>query len=345
MASNAASVHALLTKIPDAAMDLSTDAIMNSLKSMETVMVQRSQLQRYKLLEHQEFIDFCQRIEHSANQFTADEAVDILCIMHTLGVPVDAKIGQRLLRVIQVNIADLQVDRTLHLADLLKMSQSHKTILSTAIQCVLPTVLLKKLPYEHTDHDLAENVQILEFIATGNAMQHQQRQILFEYVLKAMLSHETKMSANRAMNMLYTLLRIPSVLFDSVKEPELFDKVVLNFTDALAQDLHALKLDRLLMCSELYAGLCARRRQVFNANFFRTLADYVIEVNPNFDVLIGFLYYMHKAVSLTHCCTSFPCMHCRLEHIFAGLPIDALVGPLYQDDGRESPSAINRKTL
>lgn len=310
-------------------------------------MVQRSQSQRCILLEHQEFIDFCQRIEHSANQFTADEAVDILCMMHAMGVTVDEKIGQRLLRVIQVNIADLQVDRTLHLANLLNTSRSHKTILSTAIQCVLPIVLLKKLPYERTDYDLAVNFEILEFIAADNAMQPQQRQELFEYVLKAELANELQMSANRAMNMLYTLLRVPSELFDSVKEPELFDKVILNVTDALAQNLHALKLDRLEMCSELYARLCSRRRQVLNANFFRTLANYVIEVNPNVDVQIGFLYSIHKAVSPTHCSTSFDHshMHCPLEHIFVGLPIDALVGPLHQDDRRESPSAVNSKIL
>lgn len=277
-----------MAKIPNADADLNTDAIMDALKSMKPIPLPND------FLRHREFIDFCQRVEHSANQFTADEAVDILCIMHDLGVPFDAKILQRLLRVMQVNIADLHVERALRLGNLLETSRPGETILSSAIRIVLPILLLKKLPEKLSDHGLT--IELLKFIAGSDAVQQQPQQELMEYVMNTLLN--VKMSADQAVNIFNALLQLHSDSLDS----ELYDKVILHVTDILAQDLQAQDLTsyRLRVLLRSYAGLCSRRQKVFNERFFDAFANDALKLEPEFDLLIHYLYFLQKAVSPIH---------------------------------------------
>lgn len=291
------SIHDLLAKIPDATTDLTTDTIFGALQSMNTSLGRKSRSLPLAFLSHQEFNDFCQRIEHSANQFSADEVVDVLGMMDAIGVSANTKVGQRLLRVIQVNIADLNADRNILLANLLQQSRSAKTILSDAVESVLPIVLLKKLPKNCKDHDLTTDLQILNFIYTNQTMHNEHRQQLYEYAMNALLAKKSKMPANRAMNILQALLQIPLDFLDVVKHPELFDNVVVSVTDALIQDLPAFTSDRWQICLRKYAVVCTRRRQPYNERFLNELAKYIIEIKPEIDSLTHFLYFFHKAVS------------------------------------------------
>lgn len=279
-------VDDLVAKIPNADADLNTDAIMEALKSMKPIPLPE------EFLCHREFIDFCQRVEHSANQLTADEAVDILCMMHVLGVPFDAKIRQRLLRVMQVNIADLHVERALRLGNLLETSRPGETILSAAIRIVLPILLLKKLPEKLSDHGLT--IELLKFIARRDAVQPQPHQELMEYVMNAVLN--ANMSAHQAANIFHALLQFHSNSLDS----ELYDKATLHVTDILAQNMQALTSTRLQVLLKLYAGLCSRRQQVLNERFFDAFANDALKLEPEFDLLIHHLYFFQKAVSAIH---------------------------------------------
>lgn len=271
-----------MARIPDADADLNTDAIMDAFQSMKPNPLPKEFLRR------REFIDFCQRIEHSANQFTADEAVDILCRLHALGVPIDAKIRQRLVRVIQVNIADLNVEGAIRLGNILHMSRSGENILSGAIQIVLPILLIKKLPERLSDEGLS--TELLKFVAMNNQQQQPHRE-LFEYAINALLNAE--LSVDQAMNVFHASLQLHS----DFQESDLYVEFMLKITDVVAQDLQAFTSKRLEVFVKIYAGLCSRRRQLLNERFFDAIANYAIEIEPDFDMMICFLYYFHKAVS------------------------------------------------
>lgn len=245
---------------------------------------------------HRQFIEFSERIEHSANQFSADEAVDVFGMMVALGVTANGKVAQRLLRVIQVNIADLHADRVIQLAVLLQKQPSAKTILTTAIESVLPILLLKKLG-DPTDHDLTGSLKILNFIFKNETMSHDDREQLFEYVMNALLSKKSTLSVIRAMKVFGAVQKIPSRFLGTAKRPELFDNVVLDATDAIAKDLSLYDSVHWEICLKKYAGMCKIRRQVYNERFLSSLAEYVIEKEPEVNNLMQFLYFFQKTVS------------------------------------------------
>lgn len=272
---------------------------MGALQSMNT----SSQLSYPLMLAfsgHRQFVDFCERIELSANQFSADEAADVFGMMDALGVTANKKVAQRLLRVIQVNIADLRVDRAIQLAGLLQKPRFAKNILTVAVESVLPILLLKKLPGKSTDLDLSAGLKILQLIFTSQTMRHEHQEQLYEYVMNALLAQQSDLTAIRAMEVFIAIQGIPSSFLDAAKHPQLFDNVALNVTDVFAKNLALYNSVHCAIFLKKYAGMCKIRRQVYNEQFLNSLAKYVIEKKPEIDNLIQFLYFFQKAVSSIH---------------------------------------------
>lgn len=343
-ASNSIALPDLLAKIPHPSTDLSTDAIMDALKSIRRA---SGQPVLSKLLEHKQFRDFCQRVEHSANQFIADEAVDVLCLMHTLGMAADASTCQRILRVIQVNIADLHVDRIVNVIDFLKRPRSTNTTLSAAIKAVAPIVLLKKLQEDHTDYGVATDVKILELINTNVSMQFELREKLYEYVMHGLLARKTDLTTHWAVKILYPLLRMHFAFLDSVNEPELFDNTLRMVIDVLSQDLSPLTTTQLEMIVKMYTGFCAYHRSVFSRQFFNDVENHVLELKPEFDTLLGYTYHFHKVVSTSHLIGKriYGPYSFILSHVFVGCSIGAIVQRFHRENPGESTSAFDRQTL
>lgn len=248
-------------------------------------------------MNHSKFLTFCNSIQLIANQFTVEQSIDALYSLQVLDTPIDTKICAKLFKLIQKNIADIPLQKTIILAKLLERFRQH-TNLSHAIQLALPllfqTQLLDQLPHLN----VKQKVEAL-FYTQSYEIIFPDRSEAFAIVLNSLSECIEDIQPYIAKHIICCLCQIDGRIYggDLMKYKEI-DEFLLKLIDLLTKHLNSISTEEAFYVLKRYSNKCAKRDSIFNENFLDAIASHVIKSKISLREAIDVQHKLNKVVSI-----------------------------------------------
>lgn len=206
-ATNPLQVLSTLPSNPSEFRTLSSETVIHTLQTISVLhRTNKDHIKCDFITSHPNFEQLCRRLKRCSNLLTADEMVDSLKFLCSLGVQTNSEISMILLNLIKHEINNLSMEKIIYLDYLLKKTEC-RSELQKAIKTSLPIVFELQLPQQiDKDSRIHELINILNFFTNHIELDNKNENLTI--VCKILCDKFEQINSSDVINIIYSLCAI-----------------------------------------------------------------------------------------------------------------------------------------